>query len=102
MKAFKGDEFVGIIELDPDRMAEELAGWISLVYVMPEMRGRGFSIQLMGHAVSYYRRRGRKCLRLHVAETNERAQSLYEGMGFHCIDKTQGNVVMLDMLEKEI
>lgn len=102
MKAFRGEELVGIIELDPGRMLEEQAGWISLVYVLPEMRGQGYSLQLMGHAISYYRKRGRKCLRLHVAETNERAQALYLGMGFHCIDKTQGNVTMLDMLEKEI
>ena len=102
MKAFRGEEFVGIIELDPDRMVEESAGWVSLVYIVPQMRGQGYSKQLVGQAISYYRKRGRKCLRLHVAETNQRAQALYSGMGFHCIDKTQGNVVMLDMLEKEI
>lgn len=102
MKVFCGDKFTGIIELDPDRMAGEGAGWISLVYIVPEMRGLGYSKQLVGHAISYYRRHGRRLLRLHVAETNTIARTLYSGMGFHCIDKSQGNVGVLEMLEKEI
>ncbi len=102
MKSFVGDEFVGIIELDPDRMSEDSAGWVSFVYVMPEYRGQGYSKQLMSHAISYYRKIGRKYLRLHVAETNQRAQLLYKGMGFYLIERSQGNIVMLDMLEKEI
>ena len=102
MKAYHGDDFAGIIELDPERMAAERAGWVSLVYVVPEFRGRAYGLQLMGHAISYYRKRGRKCIRLHVAETNAHALAMYAGMGFHCIDVSEGNVAMLRMLEKEI
>ena len=102
LKTYCGVEFAGVMELDPRRMAENGAGWVSLVYVAPKFRGRSFSLQLMGHAISYYRTLGRKSLRLHVAETNEKALSLYDSMGFHCIEKTQGNVAMLRMLEKEI
>lgn len=102
MKAFCGDDFAGIIELDPNRMANDGAGWISLVYIVPELRGRGFAVQLIGHAISYYRKLGRRSLRLHVADTNKRALALYDQLGFSCLSVTQGNVVPLRLLEKAL
>ncbi len=102
MKAYRGDDFAGIIELDPNRMADVGAGWLSLVYIVPELRGRGYAVQLIGHAVSYYRSLGRGSLRLHVAETNTRALTLYDRLGFSCLSVTEGNVVPLRMLEKKL
>lgn len=102
MKALYGDEFAGILELDPERMAGEGAGWISFVYIAPELRGRGLACQLIGQAVSYYRKKGRSSLCLHVSETNSRALALYEGLGFHCIGSAEGNVSILQLLQKSI
>lgn len=102
MKAFRANEFAGIIELDPNRMADIGAGWLSLVYIVPELRGRGYAVQLIGHAVSYYRRLGRSSLRLHVAETNTRALALYDRLSFNCLAVEEGTVVPLRLLEKQL
>jgi probable phosphoglycerate mutase len=102
MKALYGDEFAGILELDPERMAEDGAGWISFVYIAPEFRGRGLACQLIGQAVSYYRKKGRSSLCLHVSEINSRALALYESLGFHCIGSEEGNVSILQLLQKSI
>lgn len=42
-KAYVGDDFAGIVELDPELMKYLGAGWISLCYLSPEYRGKGFS-----------------------------------------------------------
>lgn len=102
MKTFCGDEFAGIIELDPDRMADEGAGWISLCYLVPEMRGKNYGVQLVGHAVSVYRKLGRKSLRLHVSENNKRAISFYKNLGFKCIGIQEGSSFPLWLMEKEL
>ncbi|NLH00874.1 MAG: histidine phosphatase family protein, partial [Clostridiales bacterium] len=46
MKAYSGEKFAGIIELDPDRMEKDGAGWISFCYIVPELRGEGLGVQL--------------------------------------------------------
>ena len=102
MKAFWGDEFAGIVELDPDRLTGEDTGWISFCYIVPEMRGQSFGVQLIGHAVSVYRGLGRKYLRLNVAETNKHAIGFYQNIGFKCISIDQGNCCPLWLMEKEI
>lgn len=100
MKAFYGgDSFAGIVELDPHRGADEGAGWISLCYLIPEMRDRDFGAQLLGHAVSFFRKKGRKTLRLNVAETNSRAIRFYEKNEFTVINKVPG--VASDLLVME-
>lgn len=81
-KLLYGDETVGIVELDPDRGAEESAGWISLVWVEQPWRSRRFGAQLIGQAVSYFRKMGRDKLRLHVSQTNAAAIGFYEALGF--------------------
>lgn len=80
----------GIIELDPVRGKAEGAGWISLLWVESDMRGRRFGAQLMGHAVSYFRRLGRTALRLHVSQTNTDAIGFYEAIGFRVLGTARG------------
>lgn len=91
--------FAGIIELDPDRGAEDSAGWISLIWIEPDMRGKRLGAQLIGHAVSYFRRRGRRTLRLHTADTNLQALGFYEALGFRRIGKDLGAVGELHLME---
>lgn len=90
MKMFFNDTFAGVIELDPDRGAVDGAGWISLLYVEPSFRNRRFGGQLLGHAASYFRRKGRTALRLHVSQTNAAAIGFYEHMGFHRTGEASG------------
>ncbi|MGI5979076.1 MAG: GNAT family N-acetyltransferase [Oscillospiraceae bacterium] len=102
MKTYSGDKFAGIIELDPDRMANEGAGWVSFCYIVPELRGQDFGVQLLGHAVSYFRGQGRQSLRLHVSEKNERAISFYQKYAFREIGGEQGVVCWLKLMEKDL
>ena len=104
MKLLQGEqaEFAGLIELDPERGAEDGAGWISLLYVEPDHRERRLGIQLVGHAVSYFRKAGRKSIRLHVSRTNERATGFYRHNGFVTIGETQGVGGKLYLMELDI
>ena len=102
MKLFAGDVFAGVVELDPDRGADDGAGWVSLVYLRPDVRGRRLGVQLIGHAVSYFRRQGRRSLRLHVAYDNENAAGFYEHIGFRDIGTAQGARGPLHLMEMDI
>ena len=102
MKLYMGDEAAGVIQLDPDRGAEEGAGWISLLYVDPRFRGRRLGIQLVGHAVSYFRRAGRTVLRLHTADDNKNALGFYEHNGFRSLETVAGAAGQLHLMEADI
>lgn len=99
MKAFYGDDFAGIIELDTERMASHGAGWISFCYLTADKRGHNMGIQLIGHAVSVYRRLGRKSLMLHVAESNTAGIAFYDKLGFKCIGVEDGVLCPLKLME---
>ena len=102
MRLSLAGEFAGIIELDPDRGADIGAGWVSLVYLEPSMRGRRLGVQLIGHAVSVFRREGRSCLRLHVAQDNENAIGFYRSLGFRPVGESQGVGGPLYLMEMDI
>lgn len=97
-----GGRFAGIAEVDPERGAEIGAGWISLLWIEPNMRGRRLGAQLIGHAVSFFRKRGRKTLRLHTADTNLAALGFYENLGFRKIGTDRGAVGELFLMEMDI
>lgn len=101
-KAYFGDDFAGIVELDPELMKYLGAGWISFCYLLPEYRGKGYGVQLVGHAVSVFRRQQRKSLRLHVAQTNKSAISFYEKLGFNHISTDSGAICPLLLMEKPL
>ena len=102
MKLLCGGEMAGLIELDPYRGGEIGAGWVSLVWVEPDHRGRRFGAQLIGHAVSLFRREGREKLRLHAAQTNDAALAFYEAMGFARIGVSEGVGGPLYLMEMDI
>lgn len=72
----------GMLELSPQKGAEVGAGHITLLFLEKDYRGRGLGVQLIGQAVSYYRRLGRRFLRLQVAEPNDTAVEFYKRWGF--------------------
>ena len=82
MEALQGGNTAGIIEIDPEIDQEENAGYINFYYVDEKYRGGGYSVQLLGYAVSFYRGMGRTKLRLRAESGNERAVRFYEKHGF--------------------
>ena len=95
-------ETVGITELDTERDAEEGAGWICLCYIEAPYRRQQLGVQLIGHAVSVFRRLGRKAIRLSVFSGNEGAIRFYEEYGFRAVDETEGVSGKLFIMEKKI
>ena len=80
--AMSGDRPVGFFLTDPERYREEKAGYIRFLSLLPEDRGRGLGIQLVGEVVSEYRRAGRDRLRLHCPADNEGARRFFQKYGF--------------------
>ena len=99
VQAFRGEEFAGVIDLDTARYAQEGIGWISLLYLTEPLRGKGLGVQLLGHAVSVYRRLGRSVIRLYVSTENPRAIRFYEKYRFRMLCQTVGAVAPLLLME---
>jgi len=94
------DTPIGILELDTVRGAELGEGAISFFYVFPEYRNRGLGVQLIGQAISVYRKLGRDRLTLRVAETNTAAIGFYERFGFrktHQVPGARGSLWEMEM-----
>ena len=90
MRVLSGDRVVGLVELDPGRDEQAGCGWISLLYMLPEYRGRGWAIQLLGYAFWFYENHDRSTVRLHVSENNARAITFYQRSGFVQIGRDPG------------
>ena len=95
-------ETVGVTELDTERDKAENRGWICLCYVEPEHRRTQLGAQLIGHAVSVFRRLGRSAIRLCVYEKNAGAIAFYEEFGFRAVGETEGVSSRLLIMEKEL
>jgi ribosomal protein S18 acetylase RimI-like enzyme len=65
-----------------DAFSGEARGYIHDVYVEPDARGQGIATALMAEAERISRRRGYTELGLSVAANNQRAQQLYQHLGF--------------------
>lgn len=102
MRLWVGEEKAGIIDLDPARGAEEGIGWISLLYLSPEFRHKGFGIQLLGRAYFFFEKLGRDKIRLHVAEDNVNAVKFYKKWGFEVISTDPGTTGVLYLMEKKL
>ncbi len=92
--AMSGDRAVGLLLTDPDRGREEKAGYIKFLSIFPEDRGRGLGVQLIGEAVSRYRRAGRDRLRLCCPADNEGAQRFFQRYGFRKTGREDGGGLM--------
>lgn len=102
MQVMQGDKPAGVLQLNLRRDAEKGVGSIPFFYMLPEFRGRGLGVQLLGQAVSIYRPLGRKYLRLRCAPDNHIAQRFYQKHGFRKIGEDPGSRVPLDIMEKYI
>ncbi|MBR2717487.1 MAG: GNAT family N-acetyltransferase [Oscillospiraceae bacterium] len=101
-KLYLAEDFAGLVELDPERGALDGTGWISLLYLEPNMRGRRLGVQLIGHGVSVFRRMGRSRMQLHVAKDNEHAIGFYKAVGFRVAGTARGVGGSLYLMEMDI
>lgn len=93
---------VGVLQMDFEAEADRLAGRVPFLYLMPGNRGKGLGAQLLGQAVSAYRRLGRRFLRLRCAPENGCAQKFYLSHGFHKVGEGPGGSGRLDTMERYI
>jgi ribosomal protein S18 acetylase RimI-like enzyme len=61
---------------------EPHVGYVSLIYVIPELRGRGVGRLLHEHAAAMSRSRGMRLMRLSVSTTNVGAMMFYRKLGW--------------------
>ena len=54
--------------------------------VLPEYGGRGYSKQLVRHAIQTAAERGQKAIRLDCIEGNDIPQKMYQSFGFRYVD----------------
>ena len=64
--AFLGDEPIGIVGIDTKRESRQNNGWISYIHVVPNHRKKTFATQLLGLAVSDFRRLRRENIRIEI------------------------------------
>ena len=102
MLLYEGERFAGLLDLDTARGAHAGYGWISLLYLTPEYRGRGLGVQLLGRTVAKYRRLGRSAIRLNVAEDNRAALAFYRANGFEELSREPGMHAPLLLMEKKL
>ena len=94
IKIYEGDEEAGLLDLDPERGRKEDCGWISLLYLKEEYRGRGLGIQALGQAVMHFRKLGRTRLRLFAAESNVYRKYGFKEVGFETA--ADGNILLME------
>lgn len=101
-KVFLDDVCVGLLDCDTERGRHAGYGWISLLYLVPEYRGKGYGIQLLARALALYRELGRRSVRLHTAASNEPALRFYQKCGFSILSAEPGAGGPLYLMEKQL
>jgi len=64
--AFLGDEPVGIVGIDTKRDSKLSTGWLSYIHVVPSHRQKSYATQLLGLAISDFRKMRRERLRMEL------------------------------------
>ncbi len=93
---------VGVLQMDFEAEAERSVGRVPFLYLMPGNRAKGLGAQLLGEAVSSYRKLGRQFIRLRCAPENDHAQKFYLAHGFQKVGEEPGGSGYLDTMEKYI
>ena len=99
---YNKDEPVGLIDMDTRRGAHAQYGWISLLYLREDFRGRGYGIQLLARPLRDYADMQRNALRLLVSSDNERALKFYKRCGFRQLSTQPGASGELLLMERKL
>ena len=91
--ALLGNEPIGILELDTGKEHGDGVGWISLLFVMPEFRRVEYEVQLLGQAVSEFRKLRRYRLRATVV-SDEQLLAFSTRFGFTKISESDSLCTM--------
>lgn len=102
LRIYLGDKIIGLLDMDTRRGEHAGYGWISLIYLAPDYRAKGYGIQILARALSLYSAMGRNALRLHVAEENKAALAFYKKYGFEVISAENGGAGRLLLMEKKL
>lgn len=100
--AMLSDKEIGILALDTTDLTQDDCGHISLFAIAPEYRGKRLAVQLLGQAISVYRKLGRKFLKLYVSPGNHRAIDFYKKNDFYDDGYGPGIHSDLILMKKEI
>ena len=95
--SFLEDDPAGILSLDTEKGSKEGIGWVAGICMMPGFHSTQLQVQLLGQAVSEYRKQNRKKLRLE-AMANTPLMTLCKQYRF----KTIGHSESVSIMEKEI
>ena len=93
LTAFLDDMPAGMLGLDTGRESNDNIGWISQIYIRPELRRMYYGVQLLGQAVSVYRKLCRESVRLETA-VDSPAMSFCANYGFSKINESGELCVM--------
>ena len=96
------DKRAGVVDLDTLRGADEGYGWISLLYLEPEYRNKGYGIQALARAIMTYGEMGRNSIRLNVNTKNSIAVNFYRKYDFDVIDEDPQLLLMERKLQKRL
>ena len=86
---FRDEEPVGLVQVGP------APGWISLLAIRREYRGRGFGVQLIGQAVQLARGRGAQTVRIAPPE-DAAARTFLADYGFAPVETTAADRTVLE------
>jgi probable phosphoglycerate mutase len=93
---------VGLIQMDFEKDREKHIGCIPFCYLTAKFRAKGLGVQLLGQAVSTYRKQGRNRLRLRCSPDNLPAQGFYKKCGFYKVGWADNSNVPLELLDMDI
>lgn len=102
LRAYEGSTPLGLLDMDTERGAHAGYGWVSLLYVEPEYRGKGCAIQLLARALFHYEKLGRTAVRLHCAAENAAAAAFYRKYGFTVLSEEKSGKSTVLLLEKKL
>ncbi|MDP4108853.1 MAG: histidine phosphatase family protein [Bacillota bacterium] len=90
---------LGLLQLDAESLKRESCGLIKTYIIDKEAREKGFSVQLMGEAISVFRNAGMKFLGADISEKKHEAVHFLEKDGFMPTEARAGRIIMKKSIE---
>ena len=100
--AMDGRKRAGLLQIDPALGTEDRQGHVSFLYVLPDSRGDGLGVQVLGKAVSTFRNLDREVLLWSCDEGNKPALDFSQKYGFQVTGTVAGTQGGLYRMEKPI
>jgi GNAT superfamily N-acetyltransferase len=95
----RGETILGVVALGVE---SPTCGWISRLYVLPEVQRQGIGSALVRHVEREAIVLGLQCLRLRVGERAEWAVRFYRGLGYEAVDRLKRPAGYVLEMEKRL